>query len=92
MVFPSFFGGEYRWLITTSDLELCTIRGTANLANWENEKSHGQNFGKTRFLKSLLPFVSTLTGKKRKKEKLGLDLGESFLCELQGRSSKVVFA
>lgn len=46
----------------------------------------------------MLPFVSTLTEKKNrkknthKKTKLGLDLGESFLCELQGRSSKVVFA
>lgn len=65
----------------------------ANLANWEKEKSHGQNFGKRRFSKSLLPFVSTLTEKrKNKNKKLGLDLGESFLCELQGRSSKVVFA
>lgn len=32
------------------------------VANWENgkENNHDQNFGKRRFLKSLLPFVCTL--------------------------------
>lgn len=71
MVFPSFFGGEYR-LLSQYHLELGTIRSMANLANWENEKSHGQNFGKRRFSKSLLLLVSTLTGKKKKKKKKNL--------------------
>lgn len=86
---PKYFWRGVSIVITISDLELGTIRSTANLANWENEKSHGQNFGKRRLSKSSLPFVSTLA---EKTQKLGLDLGESFLCELQGRSSKVVFA
>lgn len=75
-VLPTLFWRGVSIDITISDLELCTIRSTANLANWENLKSHGAKLWKKEVLKIIVA-LCFYTYRKKRKEKLGLDLGRA---------------